>query len=163
MLLRHQSKPVAETTALLSQSSAWKGWPRAQQYALNFYVVCKLMTIVFTQQSYANSFQESSWELWLYKPIWMKTFFKTKYFQGALKNSIKDNNFPNILLLSTKRHNTEGGYKVLLLSKRAIETYLGEEACKLGYQSDFCHCSWLPGKTPQYHCASLCSTVQQIQ
>ena len=46
------------------------------------------------------------------------SFLKIKYFQGALKNtshSIKYNNFLNILLFSPTRHNTERGYKVLLL------------------------------------------------
>lgn len=128
-------------------------------------------------RNYANIFRIHENSGCIHQPgskqyLQVPLFLKIKYFRGALKNvscSIKDNNFLNILLLSPTRHDTERGYKVLLLSnsgrnvprRGSLQTGLPVRILSLFLTLPMNSCiSW--ANTTVTH-ASICSAIPQIQ
>lgn len=143
----------------------WESWIKA------------LTTMLFTQQNYANSFRRIHENSGCIRQpgskqyLWVHSFLKIKCFQGALKHisHFKDNNFLNILLFSPTRHNTERGYKVLLLSNSgrngpgtgSLQIGLLVRLLSLFPTLPMNSCITWANATVSH--ASLCSAIPQIQ
>ena len=141
-------------------------------HGLRFWRLCCLLSRKYTNnfRIYENSdriCQPGSKQF-----LQVHSFLKIKYFQGALKNishSIKDNRFLNILLFSPIRHDTERGYKVLLLSncgrnvpgKGSLQTGLLVRLLSLFLTLPINSCIAWANITES--CAALCSAIPQIQ